>query len=118
MRHDQNYIIFAHLFPQDLKITVWYSIKMVSDDMFDFKGILIEEIKLYPAIYDKANLDHSCRNKKDAIFEAIRAALGVTGKFYFFMLNQTHGNNRKVSNKLINKCKISYKYQLHCNIHM
>ena len=57
---------------------------MASDDMFDFKCKLIEEIKLFLAIYDKANLDHSHRNKKDAIFEAIKAALGVTGKFLFF----------------------------------
>ena len=56
---------------------------MASDDMFDFKCKLIEEIKLYPSIYDKANPDHLRRNKKDAIFEAIGAALGVTGKFYF-----------------------------------
>ena len=38
---------------------------------------------MYPAIYDKAHADHFRRNKKDAIFEAIGAALGVTGKFYF-----------------------------------
>ena len=50
--------------------------------MFDFKCKLIEEIKLYPSIYDKAHPDHLRRNKKDAIFEAIGAALGVTGKFY------------------------------------
>ena len=56
---------------------------MVSDDMFEFKCKLIEEIKLYPAIYDKANPDHSHTNKKDAIFKAIRVALEVTGKFYF-----------------------------------
>ena len=48
--------------------------------MFEFKCKLIEEIKLYPAIYNKANPDHSHRNKKDAIFEAIRVALGVTKK--------------------------------------
>ena len=70
--------------------------------MFDLKCKLIEEIKLYPAIYDKANPDHSHRNKKDAIFEAIGMALGVTGKFYFFIPNQTHDNN---------KCKSSYKYK-------
>ena len=84
---------------------------MASDDMFEFKCKLIEELKLYPAIYDKANPDHSHRNKKGAIFEAIGVALGVTGKFYFFILNQTHGNNRKVCNKLVNNCKSSYKYQ-------
>ena len=89
---------------------VWYSIKMVSDDMFDFKCKL-EEIKLYPAKYDKAHPDHLCRNKKDAIFEAIGAALGVTGKFYILLLNETHDNNRKVCNKLVKKCKSSYKYQ-------
>ena len=54
-----------------------------SDDMFEFKCKLIEEIKMYLAIYDKAHADHFRRNKKDAIFEAIGAALGVTGKFYF-----------------------------------
>ena len=64
--------------------------------MFDFKCKLIDKIKLYPAIYNKAHPDHSHRNKKDAIFEAIRVALGVTGKFYFFILNQTCGNNQKV----------------------
>ena len=57
---------------------------MASDDMFDFKCKLIEEIKLYPAIYDKVNLDHLRRNKNDAIFEAIGAALVITGKFLFF----------------------------------
>ena len=64
--------------------------------MFDFKCKLMEEMKLCPAIYNKANPDHLCRNRKDAIFEAIRVALGVTGKFYSFILNQTCGNNRKV----------------------
>ena len=111
MQHDQNHIISAHFFLQDLKIMVWYSIKMALDDMFDFKCKLIEEIKLYPAIYDKAHPDHLRRNKKDAIFEAIGAALGVTGKFYFFMFNQTHGNNKKVCFKLVNKCISNYKYQ-------
>ena len=53
-----------------------------SDDMFEFKCKLIEEIKMYPAIYDKAHADHFRRDKKDAIFEAIGMALGVTGKFY------------------------------------
>ena len=38
---------------------------------------------MYPAIYYKARVDHFRRNKKDAIFEAIGAVLGVTGKFYF-----------------------------------
>ena len=84
---------------------------MVSDDMFDFKCKLIEEVKLYPAIYDKAHPDHLRRNKKDAIFEAIGAALGVTAKFYILLLNETHDNNRKVCNKLVKKCKSSYKYQ-------
>ena len=54
-----------------------------NDEMFDFKCKLIEEIKMYPAICDKAHPDHFWCNKKDAIFEAIGAALGVTGKFYF-----------------------------------
>ena len=90
---------------------------MASDDMFDFKCKLIEEIKLYP-VYDKANPDHSCRNKKDAIFEAIRVALGVTGKFYFFILNQTHGNNRKVLIKLVNNCKNNHKYQQKIYLHL
>ena len=54
-----------------------------SDNMFELKCKLIEEIKMYLAIYDKAHVDHFRRNKKDAIFEAIGAALGVTGKFYF-----------------------------------
>ena len=54
-----------------------------NSDMFDFKYKLIEEIKMYPAIYDKAHTDHFRHNKKDAIFEVIGAALGVTGKFYF-----------------------------------
>ena len=82
-----------------------------SDDMFKFKCKLIEEVKLYQAIYYKAHTDHSCHNKNDAIFEAIGAALGVTGKFYFLILNQTCGNNRKVFNKLVNNCKSSHKYQ-------
>ena len=34
-------------------------------------------------MYDKAHPDHLGRNKKDARFEAIGAALGVSGKFYF-----------------------------------
>ena len=51
-----------------------------SDDMFEFKCKLIEEIKMYPA-----HADHFRRNKKDAIFEAIGAALKVTGKFYFHL---------------------------------
>ena len=63
---------------------------MASDDMFDFKCKLIEEIKLYPTIYYKAHPDHLRRNKKDSIFEAIGAALGVTGKFYILLLNETH----------------------------
>ena len=78
---------------------------MASDDLFEFKCKLIGEIKLYPSIYDKAHPDHSQKNKKDTIFEAIGAALGVTGKFYFSILNQTCGNNRKVFNKLVNNCK-------------
>ena len=49
---------FAHIFPRDLKITVWYSIKMASDDMFDFKCKLIEEINLYPATHNKEHPDH------------------------------------------------------------
>ena len=53
------------------------------DDMFEFKCKLIKEIKMYPAIYEKAHADHFRRNKKDAIFEIIGATLGVTGKFYF-----------------------------------
>ena len=57
-----------------------------NDDMFDFKCKLIEEIKMYLAIYDKAHTDHYRRNKKDAIFEAIGAALRVTGKFLFHFL--------------------------------
>ena len=57
--------------------------------MFDFKCKLIEEIKLYPAIYDTAHPDHLCRNKKDAIFEAIGVALGVTGKFFFYSQSNT-----------------------------
>ena len=84
---------------------------MASDDMFDFKCKLIEEIKLYLAICDKAHVDHSHHNKKDAIFEAIGVTLGVTGKFHFLILNQTHCNNRKVFNKLVNNCKSSHKYQ-------
>ena len=82
---------------------------MASDDMFKFKCKLIEETKLYPAIYNKANPDHSQRNKTDTIFEAIGATLAVTGKFCFFILNQTCGNKRKVCNKLVNNCKSSYK---------
>ena len=53
-----------------------------SYNMFEFKCKLIEEIKTYPAIYDKAHADHFRRNKKDGIFEAIGVALGLTGKFY------------------------------------
>ena len=52
-----------------------------SDDMFEFKCKLIEDIKMYPAIYDKAHADHFRRNKKDTIFKGIGAVLGVTGKF-------------------------------------
>ena len=54
--------------------------------MFEFKCKLIEEIKMYPAIYDKALPDHFRRNKKDAIFKAIGAVLGVTGKIYFILV--------------------------------
>ena len=71
--------------------------------MFDFKCKLIEEIKLHTATYDKAHPDHLCRTKKDVIFEAIGAALGVTGKFYFVILNETCDNNRKVCHKLATK---------------
>ena len=60
-----------------------------SDDMFEFKCKLIEEIKMYPAIYDKAHTDHFRRNKKDTIFEAIGAALGVTSKFCFISVLNT-----------------------------
>ena len=90
---------------------VCFSSKMASDDLFEFKCKLIEEIKLYPSIYDKAHPDHSWKNKTDAIFEAIGVALGVTGKFYFAILNQTRGNNRKVYNKLVNNCKSTQKCQ-------
>ena len=57
-----------------------------SDEMFEFKCKLIEETKMYPAIYDKAHRDHFRSNKKDAIFEAIGAVLGVTGKIYFILV--------------------------------
>ena len=60
-----------------------------SDEMFEFKCKLIEEIKIYPAIYDKAHPDHSRRNKKDAIFEAIGAVLGVRGEIFFIFLSNT-----------------------------
>ena len=33
-----------------------------SDEMFEFKCKLIEEIKMYPAINDKAHPDHFRRN--------------------------------------------------------
>ena len=39
-----------------------------SVDMFELKCKLIEEIKMYSTIYDKAHIDHFRRNKKDAIF--------------------------------------------------
>ena len=61
MQHDQKYVIFAQLFLQDLKISLF----------------------LCKAIYNKAHADHFRRNKKNAIFEAIDALLGVTSKFYF-----------------------------------
>ena len=87
---------------------VWYNIKMArSDEMFDFKCKFIEEIKLYPAIYDKAHPDHLRRNKKGAIFEAIGASLGVTGKFYILLLNETRDNNRKVCNKLVKNAQVA-----------
>ena len=60
-----------------------------SDDMFEFKCKLIEEINMYPAIYDQVHVDHFRRNKKYAIFEAIGAVLGVTGKFYFISVFNT-----------------------------
>ena len=69
---------------------VRYSIKMAgSDEMFKFKCKLIEEIKMYPAIYDKAHPDHFRRNKKDVILDAIGAVLGVTGKIYFIVVSNT-----------------------------
>ena len=60
-----------------------------SDNMFEFKCKLIEEIKMYPAIYNKAHADHFRKNKKDTIFEAISAILGVTGKFYYISVLNT-----------------------------
>ena len=42
-----------------------------SDEMFEFKCKLIEEIKMHPAIYDKAHLDHFRRNKKDQFSESV-----------------------------------------------
>ena len=59
------------------------------DNMFEFKCKLIEEIKICTAIYDKAQPDHFRRNKKDTIFEAIGAVLGVTGKIYFIFVSNT-----------------------------
>ena len=60
-----------------------------SDEMFEFKCKLIEEIKMYSAIDDKAHPDHFRRNKKDTIFEAISAVLGVSGEIYFIFLSNT-----------------------------
>ena len=60
-----------------------------SDDMFEFKCKLIEEIKMYPAIYDKVHPDHFGSNKKNATFEAIGAVLRVTGKIYFIFVSNT-----------------------------
>ena len=69
---------------------VWYSIEVAgSDELFEFKCKLIGEIKMYPAIYDKAHPDHFRRNKKDAIFEAIGAVLRVSGEIYFIFLSNT-----------------------------
>ena len=80
-----------------------------SNEMFEFKCKLIEEIKMYPAIYDKAHPDHFRRNKKDAIFRPLVQFLESVVRFISFFY-QTHGNNRKVFNKLFNSCKNMYKY--------
>ena len=51
------------------------------DDDFEFKCNLIEEVREWPAIYDKAHPDHCDRIKRDNIWEQIALNLGKDGKF-------------------------------------
>ena len=66
-------------------------------DMFAFRCNLMDEIRNYPCIYDKAHVDHYKRNKKQEIYDIIGTALGVTGTIILFSI-RTCGKNQKVNN--------------------
>ena len=66
-------------------------------DMFSFRCNLIDEIRNYPCIYDKAHVDHYKRNKKQEIYDIVGTALGVTGRIILFSII-TCGKNRKDNN--------------------
>ena len=50
------------------------------DDDYQLKCDLIEEIKLHPVIYDKANPNPYKRNVKEQEYDAIGVILGIDGE--------------------------------------
>ena len=52
---------------------------MTTKDDYQLKLPIIEEMQNYPLIYDKANLHHYRRDKRQKIFDDTGAILGIEG---------------------------------------
>ena len=50
------------------------------DDNYQLKCDLIEEMKLHPVTYDKANPNHCKYNVKEQQYNAIGVILGIDGE--------------------------------------
>ena len=53
---------------------------MTTEDDYQLKLRIIEEMQNYPLIYDKANPHHYRRDKRQKIFDDIGAILGIEGE--------------------------------------
>ena len=66
----------------------------MADEEFELKCRLIEEMQLYPLIYDKAHPFHYKKEKRDEIFDSIGAILGITGLYLLFKCMILQGKAR------------------------
>ena len=55
---------------------------MIIKDDYQLKLHIIEEMQNYPLIYDKANLHHYQRDKRQKIFDDIGTILGIEGECF------------------------------------
>ena len=55
---------------------------MTTEDDYQLKLCITEEMQNYPLIYDKANSHHYQRDKRQKIFDDIGAIFGIEGECF------------------------------------